>query len=87
MQPNLLTYTKASEIGKVRQKWSDMKAIENNLVNYATETNKIIDFTKILDELNVTPFFDWAHLDESGNKKVAEEMFKIVEPLLGAKKK
>ena len=87
LQPNLLTYTKASEIGKVRQKWSDMKAIENNLVNYATETNKIIDFTKILDELNVTPFFDWAHLDESGNKKVAEEMFKIVEPLLGAKKK
>ena len=87
LQPNLFTYTKASDIGKVRQKWSDMKAIENDLVSYATETNKIIDFTKILDELNVTPFFDWAHLDESGNKKVAEKMFAALEPLLDAKKK
>jgi lysophospholipase L1-like esterase len=87
LQPNLLTYTKASDIGKVRQKWSDMKAIENDLVSYATETNKIIDFTKILDELNATPFFDWAHLDETGNQRVAEEMFKVVEPLLDAKTK
>lgn len=87
LQPNLLTYTKASDIGEVRQKWSDMKAIENDLVSYATETNKIIDFTKILDELNATPFFDWAHLDESGNKKVAEKIFTTLEPLLGAKTK
>ena len=87
LQPNLLTYTKASDIGKVRQKWTDMKAIENYLVSYATETNKIIDFTKILDELNSTPFFDWAHLDEIGNKKVAEEMFKVLKPLLDAEKK
>jgi len=87
LQPNLFTYTKASDIGKVRQKWSDMKAIENDLVSYATETNKIIDFTKILDELNTTPFFDWAHLDESGNKKVAEAMFAVLKPLLDVKKK
>ena len=87
LQPNLLTFTKASDIGEVRQKWSDMKAIENDLVSYATEPNKIIDFTKILDELNATPFFDWAHLDESGNKKVAEKIFTTLEPLLGAKTK
>lgn len=82
LQPNLLTYGQASEIGKVRQKWSDMKAIESDLVSYAAETNKIKDSTKILDELNTTPFFDWAHLDEMGNKKVAEEMFKILKPLI-----
>ena len=82
LQPNLLTYTKASDIGKVRQKWSDMKAIENDLISYATATNKIIDFTQILDELNTTPFFDWAHLDEIGNKKVAEEMFVVLKPLI-----
>jgi len=87
LQPNLFTYTKASDIGKVRKKWSDMKAIENDLVSYATETNKIIDATKILNELNATPFFDWAHLDEIGNKKVAEEMFLVLKPLLDAKKK
>jgi hypothetical protein len=86
LQPNLLTYTKASDIGKVRQKWSDMKAIENDLISYATETKKIKNFTKILDDLSTTPFFDWAHLDEIGNKKVAEEMFKVLRPLLDAKK-
>ena len=87
LQPNLLTYTKASDIGKVRQKWSDMKAIENELISYATETNEIINFTKILDELNTTPFFDWAHLDEVGNKKVAEEMLKALMPLIFSQKK
>ena len=82
LQPNLLTYSKASDIGKVRQKWSDMQAIENELISYATETNKIKDFTKILDDLNATPFFDWAHLDEIGNKKVAEEMFAVLKPIV-----
>ena len=82
LQPNLLTYTKASDIGKVRQKWSDMKAIENDLISYATESNRIKNFTKILDELSTTPFFDWAHLDDVGNKKVAEEMFVVLKPLI-----
>ena len=82
LQPNLLTYTKASDIGKVRQKWSDMKAIENDLISYATETKKIKNFTKILDELSNSPFFDWAHLDEIGNQRVAEEMFVALKPLI-----
>ena len=82
LQPNLLTYSKASDIGKVRQKWSDMQAIENELISYATETNKIKDFTPILDNLDTTPFFDWAHLDEIGNKKVAEEMFAVLKPIV-----
>ncbi|CAB4608934.1 unannotated protein [freshwater metagenome] len=84
LQPNLLTYTKASDIGKVRQKWSDMQSIENEFISYATATNKIIDATKILDELGSSPFFDWAHIDEIGNKKIAEEMFAVLEPLLVA---
>jgi hypothetical protein len=37
--------------------------------------------------LNATPFFDWAHLDEVGNKKVAEKMFTVLEPLLDTEKK
>ncbi len=82
LQPNLLTYSKASDIGKVRQKWSDMQAIENELISHATETNKIKNFTRILDNLDTTPFFDWAHLDEIGNKKVAEEMFAILKPIV-----
>ena len=87
LQPNLLTYTKASEIGKVRQKWLDMQSIQNDLVSYATPDMKIENFTKVLDGLDTTPFFDWAHLDEVGNKKVAEEMFAALKPLLDAKKK
>ena len=87
LQPNLLTYTKASEIGRVRQKWSDMQSIQNDLVSYATPDMKIENFTKVLDGLDTTPFFDWAHLDEVGNKKVAEEMFAALKPLLDAKKK
>ena len=82
LQPNLLTYSKASDIGKVRQKWSDMQAIENELISYATETNEIKDFTEVLDDLDGTPFFDWAHLDEIGNKKVAEEMFAVLKPIV-----
>ncbi len=84
LQPDLLTYLPASKIGKVRQKWSDMKAIEDDLVSYASETNEIKDFTKILDGLGTTPFFDWAHLDEIGNKKVAEEMFNLIKPLISS---
>ena len=87
LQPNLLTYTKASEIGKVRQKWLDMQSIQNDLVSYATPDMKIENFTKVLDGLDTTPFFDWAHLDEVGNKKVAEEIFAALKPLLDAKKK
>ena len=87
LQPNLLTYTKASEIGKVRQKWLDMQSIQNDLVSYATPYTKIENFTKVLDGLDTTPFFDWAHLDEVGNKKVAEEIFAALKPLLDAKKK
>lgn len=87
LQPNLLTYTKASEIGKVRQKWSDMQSIQNDLVSFTTQDRKIKNFTTVLDGLVTTPFFDWAHLDEVGNKKVAEEMFAALEPLLDAKKK
>ena len=87
LQPNLLTYTKASEIGKVRQKWSDMQSIQNDLVSYATTDMKIENFTKVLDGLDTTPFFDWAHLDEVGNEKVAEEMLAALKPLLEAKKK
>ena len=82
LQPNLLTYSKASDIGKVRKKWSDMKAIENDLISYATESKKIKNFTKILDELSKSPFFDWAHLDEIGNQRVAEEMFVALKPLI-----
>ena len=59
-----------------------MQAIENELISYATETNEIKDFTEVLDDLDGTPFFDWAHLDEIGNKKVAEEMFAVLKPIV-----
>ena len=64
-----------------------MQSIQNDLVSYATPDMKIENFTKVLDGLDTTPFFDWAHLDEVGNEKVAEEMFAALKPLLDAKKK
>lgn len=82
LQPDLLSYSKASDIGSVRQKWSDMEAIKSEMTSYATEVNKIKNFTKILDSLSITPFFDWAHLDELGNERVAQEMFDLLKPLL-----
>ena len=43
---------------------------------------KFLDFTKIFDVLTKTPFLDWAHIDEVGTAKVAEEMFAVLKPLL-----
>ena len=59
-----------------------MKTIQNYFEKYATPEMKIEDFTKVLDGLSTTPYIDWAHLDEIGNKKIAEEMFAVLEPLL-----
>ncbi len=59
-----------------------MRIIQEIFKSNATQTSGIVDFSDRLDTLNDTPFFDWAHLDEIGNKKIAEEMFEFVEPLL-----
>ncbi|CAB5066042.1 unannotated protein [freshwater metagenome] len=64
-----------------------MQSIQNDLISYATPDMKIENFTKVLDGLDTTPFFDWAHIDDIGNKKIAEEMFAVLEPLLVAQGK
>ena len=87
LQPNWVTYLGGVEATKDNKRWSDMRIIQNYFEKYSTPVTKIENFTKKLDGLSSTPYIDWAHLDEIGNKKIAEEMFKIVEPLLGAKKK
>ena len=64
-----------------------MRLIQEIFKSNAARTSGIVDFSDRLDTLNDTPFFDWAHLDEIGNKKVAEKIFASLEPLLGAKTK
>ena len=82
LQPNWVTFKSGIEATKNNKRWSDMKTIQNYFEKYATPEMKIEDFTKVLDGLSTTPYIDWAHLDEIGNKKVAEEMFVVLEPLL-----
>ena len=64
-----------------------MRIIQEIFKSNASHNSGIVDFGDRLNTLNDTPFFDWAHLDEIGNKKIAEEMFKVLEPLLEAQKK
>jgi hypothetical protein len=64
-----------------------MRSIQNYFEKYSTSVTKIENFTKKLDGLSSTPYIDWAHLDEIGNKKIAEEMFAVLEPLLVAQGK
>jgi hypothetical protein len=86
LQPNLLTYKEGSNVSGVRKRWSDMQTIEQYFAEYVTPSSQIISFRNTLDSLDKTPFVDWSHIDEIGNKKIAEEMFATLEPLLGAKK-
>ena len=82
LQPNWVTYQGGVEATKDNKRWSDMKTIQNYFEKYSTPVTKIENFTKKLDGLTSTPYIDWAHLDEIGNKKIAEEMFAVLEPLL-----
>ena len=82
LQPNWVTYKGGVEATRDSNRWKDMKVIETYFEKYATPDSEIENFTKVLDGLSTTPYIDWAHLDEVGNKKVAEEMFKVLEPLL-----
>ena len=59
-----------------------MRVIQEIFKNNATQKSGIIDFTGRLDSLTDTPFLDWVHLDEVGDKKIAEEMFMVLKPLL-----
>ena len=86
LQPNWLTYKKLSEGKSEDRRFSDMRVIQEIFKNNATQKSGIIDFTDRLDSLTDTPFLDWVHLDEVGDKKIAEEMFKVLKPLLEAQK-
>jgi len=86
LQPNWLTYKKLSEGKSESKRFSDMRMIQEIFKSNASQKSGIIDFTDKLDGLGDTPFFDWAHLDEIGNKKIAEEMFTVLKPLLEAQK-
>ena len=80
LQPNWLTVENGTEAVKLKGK--DMKVIQTAFEESATPETKIKDLTKIFDDLTKTPFLDWAHIDEVGTAKVAEEMFAVLEPLL-----
>lgn len=82
LQPNWLTFKNGSEAVKLKKHWRDMKVIQTDFENFATPATQIEDFTKIFDVLGSPPFFDWAHVDEIGTAKVAEEMFAILKPKL-----
>ena len=82
LQPNWLTWKSGDSTTKLKKHLSDRKIIQTAFEEYATPETKIKDLTKIFDDLGMTPFLDWAHIDEIGTAKVAEEMFKVLEPLL-----
>ena len=82
LQPNWLSYKKLSKSKSEDRRFSDMRIIQEIFKSNASQNSGIVDFSDRLNTLNDTPFFDWVHLDEIGNKKIAEEMFKVLEPLL-----
>ena len=87
LQPNWLTYKKISESKSEDKRFSDMRLIQEIFKSIAAQNPGIFDFSESLNPLEDTPYFDWAHLDEIGNKKVAEEMFVVLEPLLSGQTK
>ena len=87
LQPNWLTYKKLSESDSEDKRFSDMRLIHEIFRSVASQNLGIVDFSDKLNTLKDTPFFDWAHLDEIGNKKIAEEMFAVLEPLLSEQTK
>ena len=87
LQPNWLTYKKLSEGKSEDRRFSDMRVIQEIFKNNATQNSGIVDFSDSLNSLTDTPFLDWVHLDDVGDKKIAEEMFKVLKPLLEAQKK
>jgi lysophospholipase L1-like esterase len=82
LQPNWLTLESVNNSTKLKKHWSDRKIIQSAFEKSVIPETKIKDLTKIFDDLDTTPFLDWAHIDEVGTAKVAEEMFAVLEPLL-----
>ena len=82
LQPNWLTYKKLTESRSEDKRFSDMRLIQEIFKSIAAQNPGMFDFSDRLNTLKDTPFFDWVHLDEIGNKKIAEEMFAVLEPLL-----
>ena len=82
LQPNWLTFKNLSEKKSEDKRFSDMRLIQEIFKSNASQKSGIFDFTERLNSLNDTPFLDWVHLDEIGNKKIAEEIFAALEPLL-----
>ena len=82
LQPNWLTYKNLGQKKSEDQRFSDMRVIQEIFKSNASQKSGIVDFTDRLNSLNDTPFFDWAHLDEIGNKKIAEEMFAVLKPIV-----
>ena len=82
LQPNWLTYKDLGEEKSEDRRFSDMRIIQEIFKSNASQNSGIIDFSESLNTLNDTPFFDWVHLDEIGDKRIAEEIFAVLEPLL-----
>ena len=82
LQPNWLTYENLSDKKSEDKRFSDMRVIQEIFKSNASQESRIVDFTDRLNSLNDTPFLDWAHLDEIGNEKIAEEMFAVLKPIL-----
>ena len=82
LQPNWLTLESVDNSTKLKKHWSDRRIIQSAFEKSVTPETNIKDLTNIFDDLGTTPFLDWAHVDEVGTAKVAEEMFAVLEPLL-----
>ena len=82
LQPNWLTYENLSDKKSEDKRFSDMRVIQEIFKSNASQKSGIVDFTDRLNSLNDTPFLDWVHLDEIGDKKIAEEMFAVLKPIL-----
>ena len=82
LQPNWLTLESVDNSTKLKKHWSDRRIIQSAFEKSVTPETNIKDLTNIFDDLGTTPFLDWAHIDEVGTAKVAEEMFAVLEPLL-----
>ena len=87
LQPNWLTYKKISKPKSEDRRFSDMQLIQEIFKSKASQNSGILDFTDRLNSLTDTPFLDWVHLDDVGDKKIAEEMFAVLEPMLKAQGK
>jgi hypothetical protein len=76
LQPNLFTYSRSSARGPMGD---DIAAVYRALQDSTTASGDV-DLTSIFDDSASSPYLDWVHVEDDGNRRIASALAVTVQP-------